>query len=226
MGAGGLRTERIPAWLGPAALGGAWLLRILGATWRLDRSLLDAGDARLANGERCIFALWHSQLLPLAYTHRSRSVGFLISQHRDGELIARLIQRLGYVTARGSSTRGGGSGTREMIRFAEQGHLLGITPDGPRGPANVVKPGIVYLASRTGYPILPVAATATPSWRLRSWDRFLIPRPFARVVAGYGPPIAVPPALEESQVPVWQRKIETALRALEADLERRSARKS
>lgn len=188
--------------------------------------MLDAGDARLASGERCIFALWHSRLLPLTYTHRRRQVAFLISQHRDGELIARLIQRLGYVTARGSSTRGGGAGTREMIRYAERGHLLGITPDGPRGPAEVVKPGIVYLASRTGYPVLPVGALATPSWRLKSWDRFLIPQPFARVIAGYGPPIEVPMGLEESEIGAWQKRIEAALRDLDGELERHASRAS
>jgi hypothetical protein len=221
VGAGRLSGHRIPAWLPAAALVGAWALRALGATWRLDRTGLDGRDARLAAGERCIFALWHSQLLPLAYTHRRRKVAFLISQHRDGELIARIIQRLGYVTARGSSTRGGGEGTREMMSFAERGHLLGITPDGPRGPAEIVKPGLVYLASRTGFPVLPVAAAAAPAWRLESWDEFLIPRPFARVVASYGTPIAVPSRLDESDLEVWQRRIEDSLQELTASLARR-----
>jgi lysophospholipid acyltransferase (LPLAT)-like uncharacterized protein len=198
----------------------------MGTTWRIDRSGMAEGDARLAAGERCIFALWHSQLLPLAYTHRERSVAFLISQHRDGELIAQLIERLGYVTARGSSTRGGGEGTREMISFAERGHLLGITPDGPRGPAEVVKPGLVFLASRTGFPVLPVAAAAAPAWRLRSWDGFMIPRPFARVLAAYGAPIAIPEGIVEGDLPKWQARIEQALRELGAALDARLAERS
>ena len=210
-----------PVWLGAAAATGALVLRALGATWRIDRSGMNQGEARLAAGERCIFALWHSQLLPLTYTHRHRGVAFLISQHRDGELIARLIQRLGYVTARGSSTRGGGEGTREMISFAERRHLLGITPDGPRGPAEVVKPGLVFLASRTGFPVLPVAAVSTPAWRLRSWDGFMIPRPFARVVAGYSEPIAIPPGVAESELEAWQARIAGALNELRAALTRR-----
>ena len=222
MGAGRLSRREHPLWLPAAAFAGAGLLRALGATWRIERTGLEAGDVRLAAGERCIFALWHCQLLPLAFTHRRRHVAFLISQHRDGELIARIIQRLGYVTARGSSTRGGGEGTREMIRFAEQGHLLGVTPDGPRGPAEIVKPGLIYLASRTGFPVLPVSAAAAPSWRLDSWDRFLIPPPFARVVVGYGTPIAVPREVEEDGLKLWQGRIETALRTLSAELGRRA----
>jgi len=210
-----------PVWLGAAAVSGALVLRALGATWRIDRTGLAEGEKRLATGERCIFALWHSQLLPLTYTHRHRGVAFLISQHRDGELIARLIHRLGYVTARGSSTRGGGEGTREMISFAERGHLLGITPDGPRGPAEVVKAGLVFLASRTGFPVLPVAAVSAPAWRLRSWDRFMIPRPFARVVAGYGQPITIPPGVAESELEAWQERIAGALNELHVALAQR-----
>jgi hypothetical protein len=108
-----------------------------------------------------------------------------------------------------------------MIQLAERGHLLGITPDGPRGPAEVVKPGIVYLASRTGFPVLPVAAAAAPARRLSSWDGFRIPFPFARVVVGYGVPIPVPARLDDDQIETWRVRIEGAMRDLTADLDRR-----
>jgi hypothetical protein len=206
----------------PAAVACAWLVRLLGATWRVERVGVDERDARFARGERCVFAFWHARLLPLVFTHRRRGIAVLISRHRDGELVARLIERFGFVTARGSSTRGGEGGAREMLRLAERGHLLGISPDGPRGPAEILKPGIVYLASRTGFPVIPVAAAASRSWRLASWDGFRIPWPFARVVVAYGTPIAVPSGLTEDDVQAWCVRVEGALRGLTGETARRA----
>jgi lysophospholipid acyltransferase (LPLAT)-like uncharacterized protein len=197
-------------------MGGAGLLQVLGRTWRVERVDTKERDARLANGERCIFALWHARLLPLVFTHRGLGAAVLISRHRDGELIARLVERLGYVTARGSSTRGGGDGAREMLSFAERGHLLGVTPDGPRGPAEVVKIGLVYLASRSGLPVIPVAASASRAWRLRSWDGFRIPQPFSRLVVAYGEPIEVPADLDGEALEPWRERIERGLAAITA----------
>ena len=218
-----MRARDYPWWMVVAAPVAAWLLVALGATWRIVRVRVHEREALLGRGERCIFALWHSRLLPLAFTHRGRSVALLISRHRDGELIARIITRLGYRTARGSSTRGGEEGIREMLRHAEEGRLLGITPDGPRGPAEQVKPGLVYLASRTGYPILPVAAAAKGEWVLDSWDRFRIPYPFTTVVVAYGPPILVPARLSDEEIEVWRVRIEAGLRELTAEVERAAA---
>jgi hypothetical protein len=207
-----MSAPRYPWWMGPAAASGAWLVRLLGLTWRLDRTGLDAIDAALAGGDRCIFAFWHAGLLPLVFTHRHRGIAVLVSRHRDGELITRIVERLGFVTARGSSTRGGEEGLAEMLRLGEAGHLLAITPDGPRGPREALKPGVVYLASRTGWPVVPVAAGARSAWVLRSWDRFRVPRPFARVIAAYGDPIAVPPGLDAGEFERWRSRIERALR--------------
>jgi lysophospholipid acyltransferase (LPLAT)-like uncharacterized protein len=203
--------DRIPAWTGVAAWAGSLALHLLGGSWRVVRLDADAHDARLAAGERCIYALWHARLLPLVYTHRGQGAGVLVSRHRDGELITRIIQRLGYAAARGSSTRGGDEGLREMLSFAESGHLLAITPDGPRGPAEHVKPGLVYLASKSGVPVVPVAAGAKSTWRLRSWDGFRVPRPFARVTVAYGAPIRVPADLDAAETERWRREIEAAI---------------
>jgi lysophospholipid acyltransferase (LPLAT)-like uncharacterized protein len=205
----------IAAWLGVA------LIQLLARSWRLDRSGLDPDDARLDRGERCIFAFWHARLLPLVFTHRGRGVALLISRHRDGELITRIIERLGYVTARGSSTRGGEEGLREMLDWAGRGHLLGITPDGPRGPAERLKPGLLYLASRSGLPILPVASASDRYWKLRSWDGFRIPQPFARVAAAYGEPILVPAGLDREALALWVPQVEAAITRLTAEVERR-----
>ena len=206
-----MKPRRYPWWLEPAAAAGALLVRALGATWRVDRSSLVALDAAIAGGRRCIFALWHAGLLPLVWTHRGRGVVVLVSRHRDGELITRIIERLGFATSRGSSTRGGEEGVMDMLRKAGEGRLLAITPDGPRGPAGTLKPGIVYLASRSGLPIVPVAAASRSCWRLRSWDRFRIPRPFTRVVVAYGDPIAVPPGLAGETLEPWRARVERTL---------------
>ena len=213
MGAGGVGS-RTPWWL-PLAAGAARLLILgLGRTWRIRRLGIEERARALERGERCIFALWHARMLPLVYAHRGQGVAVLISQHRDGELIARVVERLGFATARGSSTRGGEEGVREMIRWAEQGRRLAVTPDGPRGPAEEVKPGLVYLASRIGWAVIPVASSARRTWVLRSWDRFRIPWPFARVVVAYGDPIHVPPDLSERDALYARGKIEDALRGL------------
>jgi len=211
-----------PWWLGPAALLGAWLVRVLGASWRIERVNMAERDRRVRAGERYVFAFWHSRMLPLVFTHRGSGAAVLISQHRDGELIARIIERLGFTTARGSSTRGGEEGLREMLRVAESGRAIAITPDGPRGPAEQVKPGLVYLASRTGFPVLPVASAASRAWRFRSWDRFRFPWPFARVVVGYGAPIAVPRSLDADDLEVWRMRIQEAIADLTRDLARRA----
>lgn len=220
-----MSRKRHPWWLAPAAVLGALLLRLLGMTWRIERVGTAEREARRQAGERWIFALWHAHLLPLTFDHRDWGVGVLISQHRDGELVARMVERLGYVTGRGSSTRGGDEGARDMLRFAEEGRVLAITPDGPRGPAEQVKPGLVYLASRTGFPIVPVAMSAHPAWRMRSWDGFRVPWPFARVMIGYGAPVLVPPRLEDDQIEGWRVRIQGSLQDLTRDLERRVGEK-
>jgi lysophospholipid acyltransferase (LPLAT)-like uncharacterized protein len=191
--------ERSPWWLGLAALGGSWLVRLLARTWRYE--VLDRAEytAALANGERFVYAFWHSGILPAAYLRRGEGIAVLVSQHRDGELITRLIERLGYVAARGSSTRGGDQGTREMLAWAALGRHLAVTPDGPRGPAEQVKAGAFYLAARTGRRVVPIGFGASPAWLLRSWDRFRVPKPFARVCVTHGAPLALEPEGDDAE---------------------------
>jgi lysophospholipid acyltransferase (LPLAT)-like uncharacterized protein len=166
---------------------GASLLRLLASTWRTqvaDREALD--DAR-ARGRRVIFTLWHGELLPLLWQHRGENVAIVISEHRDGEIIARIAELLGYRTVRGSSSRGSSRALIGLMREIEAGSEGAIPPDGPRGPAHVFAPGAAVAAQRTGALIVPIRAQASRAWRLKSWDRFLIPKPFARVRVSYGP---------------------------------------
>jgi lysophospholipid acyltransferase (LPLAT)-like uncharacterized protein len=139
----------------------------------------------------CIFVLWHGRLLLPAYVHRGEGHAALVSRSADGENIARLLRRWGFMPVRGSSSRGGTAAVRELARAARSGRSIIITPDGPRGPREVLKDGPLYVARLSGLPIVPVAAAAAHSWTVEGWDRFEVPLPFTRVVIEYGAPFVV-----------------------------------
>jgi lysophospholipid acyltransferase (LPLAT)-like uncharacterized protein len=139
---------------------------------------------------RYIFAFWHENLLAPARFHGRPNIHVLISNHADGELIAQVANRLSMKTIRGSTTRGGVEALRTIIRMPE-GHVV-VTPDGPRGPRRQVQMGMIYLASRTGMPIVCWGVGFDRPWRAKSWDRFCLPRPFHRAVSVTSQPIVVP----------------------------------
>ena len=166
---------------------GAIVLRSLGATWRV--RVEDDGPLREMRRTRrpVIFTFWHSRILPLTYFHRGQGNVALVSQHGDGEYTTQILQRIGYGTsARGSATRGGVQGLRGLLRAVREGRNLGLTPDGPRGPARVLKEGVLVTAQLSGAAILPLAAGGPSVWTVGSWDRMIIPKPFSRVTLKYG----------------------------------------
>lgn len=198
-----------------ASLAATWLFVALARTWRIEYAVGQReGDARGIEGGGCIYAFWHARLLPLVFTHRHRGDAVLISRNRDGEWLARVLALLGFVTARGSSTRGAEAAVLTMLEFGAHGHSLAITPDGPRGPARRVKPGLLFVAGRSGLPVVPIATAARSVWVLRSWDRFRVPKPFARVRIAYGPPIAVPADLDEAAEREWCEKLGAVIEEL------------
>ncbi len=138
-----------------------------------------------------ILAFWHRHLLLMPYGYRGERISVLVSQSRDGELIARTVAHLGIDSSRGSTTRGGMAGMRDLLRKAQAGYDLAFTPDGPKGPASVVQPGVILAAAATGLPIQPVALAASRCRRLNSWDRFVVPLPGAAVHFVYGEPMSV-----------------------------------
>ena len=137
-----------------------------------------------------IYAFWHSRLLILSYAHRFENIRILISKHQDGEYIALAISGLGYKSIRGSTRRGGIRAMKELIH-AESQYDIGITPDGPRGPKEKVQDGVLYLAYKTGKPIIPVSCNAKLKRVLNSWDDFMIPKFFSPAKIIYGKPILV-----------------------------------
>ena len=167
---------------------GILILKVLGATWRWRVQNEDVVQRSTAGGKGLILGLWHGQLLPLAWYMRGRGIVVLVSASRDGEVITRVIESVGYRTVRGSSTRGGREALVALLRELRAGSTIAITPDGPRGPVRKYQAGALVAAQRTGVPIVPYALHVDRAWRLRGWDRFTIPKPFARIQLVFGDP--------------------------------------
>ncbi|MFL5581320.1 MAG: lysophospholipid acyltransferase family protein [Gemmatimonadaceae bacterium] len=182
------RQRRQIRWLVPI---GVLLLRALGRTWRVRVRGRESSERLRSVGTPFIYAFWHGEMLPLLLAHRGEGAAVLISSHHDGEIVAQIATRLGLTTVRGSSTRGGARALLGLVQALESGRTVAVTPDGPRGPAHAFAPGALVAAQRAGAPIVPIAVRASRAWRLRSWDRFLIPKPFARVSIAYGEPARV-----------------------------------
>jgi hypothetical protein len=165
-------------------------------------------------GKRMIFTLWHNRILLATWYWRRRGIVVTSSRSYDAEYTARLIQRLGYGVAKGSSTRGGANALRVMMACMNQGIDTGFPIDGPRGPVYVAKRGAVALAKLTGQAILPFHISAEKFWEAKSWDRFQIPRPFTRAVVLLGKPIFVPPDADTALTTVKQQELQTTLDSL------------
>jgi lysophospholipid acyltransferase (LPLAT)-like uncharacterized protein len=160
----------------------SFVIRCLGVTLRYEDVVETGAVAGYEIAEPAIFAMWHRSLLAGAWHFRNRSIAILISESFDGELIARTVERLGFLPVRGSSSRGGAPGLRNLERAFRAGHHCAITADGPRGPAMVAKAGTAQLATLVGSDVGAFYVLPERAWVLRSWDRFLIPKPFSRVV--------------------------------------------
>ncbi len=164
----------------------ALLIRLLGATLRYEDRFEPAPTPRIPGDQipgPSVYAFWHRSLLVCAHRFRCRSIAILISRSFDGELIALTVERLGFCAIRGSSSRGGPTALKQMAEAYRDGHICALTVDGPRGPAMVAQPGAVQLAQLVGAPwIGTFSAMPDRAWTLATWDRFLIPKPFSRVV--------------------------------------------
>lgn len=169
----------------------ATALRLLAATWRYRVRGWEHVAAARATGRPVIYVLWHSRILPLLYHRRGEGMALLISRHRDGGYLAELSARWGYRVVRGSSKRGGEVGLLGLVRHLRQGAEVALTPDGPRGPAERMKPGALAAAQHANALVIAAGARASAAWWLRSWDRFCLPKPFAAVDIAYGAPFGV-----------------------------------
>jgi lysophospholipid acyltransferase (LPLAT)-like uncharacterized protein len=190
------------------------VVRVLTATLRIRH----VGQEHIDSTPQYILAFWHAQLMPVLGRSRWRKpITVMVSRSDDGELIAQVLARFGVESARGSSSRGGGAALRDMLRDAREGKNIVFTPDGPRGPACVVKEGVIYAAKASGLPIVPLACATRSRRLLGSWDRMMLPYPFTRGAIVYGEPLAVP---RDGDVEEWRILLENRLNELTAEAER------
>jgi lysophospholipid acyltransferase (LPLAT)-like uncharacterized protein len=209
------RASRVRRWQA-AAIGAAGfpIVALLGRTLRWRTDGLEQIEAVLQAGRQPVLAFWHGRILSATYYFRGRGIVVMSSENFDGEWTARIIERFGYRTARGSTSRGGPRALIEMKRAMADGQPAGFTLDGPRGPAGHAQPGAVWLAKATGNPIVPFHIEAARYWSMRSWDRMQIPKPFSTVAVAVGSPIDVAADASDAAIETTRQELERALAAL------------
>ena len=202
------------------AMAGYRAIGALGSTlhWRTEG--LEHLETIGRSGRQPVMAFWHGRILSATFFFRRRGIVVMTSENFDGEWIAGIIERFGYGTARGSTSRGGRKALLQLAREMAAGRAAGFAVDGPRGPARIAQPGAVWLAQATGNPVLPFHLEADRQWLLRSWDRTQIPKPFATVALAVGEPFDVPAgagdgAIEEARVKLEERLHQLEQRALD-----------
>jgi lysophospholipid acyltransferase (LPLAT)-like uncharacterized protein len=197
-----------------------WVLRLFSLTIRKEYLREEHPKEFWNQGRYIIFPFWHQRLLMMPFLRYSGRVGMMISQHRDGEFIARAVKQFGVDSVRGSTTRGGLSALRGMIRIFRTGANLAITPDGPQGPKHVVQIGVIELARQTGAPILPVTYGASRKKVLGSWDNFIVPLPFSKVAYLWGEPLFVPRDADKDRMEECRRLLQERMRQITEEADR------
>jgi len=174
------------------------VLRLLGMTMHFEETgHTELSPHRKGTEKKYIYAFWHSRILMSVYFFRNRNIQVLISRHRDGEFIDRVISHYGFGSVRGSTTTGGPAALRQMAEALEKGLDVAITPDGPRGPKQTVQPGVIQLAQLSNTAIAPFSFDCSRKWVIKSWDNFIIPKPWSRGVFVWGEPVSVSRADEK-----------------------------
>ena len=193
-----------------------WLLRGLFATLRAEYVQRQLEHQVMNSGSPILFTFWHGRMLYFLklYEYLGSRVTILVSHSRDGEFLAQLLESFGLHTTRGSSSQGGARGLLAVVSKVRTGMDACFTPDGPRGPRYRAQPGLVVVAKRTGAAILPMTFGASRKRVLATWDAFLLPLPFSRVVVVYGEPIYVPANASASDLEVKRREVQASLRRI------------
>ena len=177
--------------------GTAMAVRVLLSSLRYEVEGWESVKREARTGKGVIFCLWHNSIMiPLGHECRKDCKG-VMSLGADGEFAARVMSHFGVEAVRGSTSRGGAGLLLRLIQEARPGSVFAVTPDGPRGPRYQLAPGSAWIASRTGIPLAPMGVALSRTWKLRSWDRFRIPKPFARAIMSFGEPMHLPPDLDK-----------------------------
>lgn len=203
-----------------ASFAGAIFVRAIALTWRMEwRGRGNLEEARRATGQ-VIFVFLHGRLLVLTWAHRGRNIHVLASEHYDGDLMGRIIERLGFGHVKGSTTRGGAKAIRDLASLLRRGVDIGLAVDGPRGPRGVIKQGAVEIGRLASSAIIPVTCSARKRRLLRSWDRFQLPAPFTKVIVEYGEPVILPDKADSAIIEGERLRLEKRLSAMTAALDR------
>lgn len=198
--------------------GGLFLVRLLSATYRIRLVDPDNEQAVLKAGGQVVYASWHQRFFPgITFFSRRRPIAIIISQSRDGEMAARAVDIMGWRAVRGSSSRGGGQALDTIKNLIGQGYKVGHIVDGPQGPFGIVKPGLIRIAQYADLPIVPVITSGQNLWVFNSWDRFMVPQPFSRVIIRFGAPIHVPKDLGTNGFEQMQTHVAQTLEQLYDD---------
>lgn len=190
-----------------------YLFNLYAKTLRVEYDGVDKIQKYLEEGGRVVIASWHQRFCGGFFLPRifKRALCIMISQSRDGDFIANIVARIGWIPVRGSSTRGGKKALENMIQGVREHGLGGHIVDGPNGPPRIIKPGLIALAQHTGAVICPGYVSYENAWTVNSWDRFMVPKPFSRVLFRPGPLISVPEDMDESRFDAFRRDLEAAL---------------
>jgi len=193
-----------------------WIVgSILGSTWRIEVGKGSIEDVVENPGRGKLYALWHSDLLPLSYAFRNKNLSVIVSSSRDGIRASAVAEKWNYSIIQGSSTRDGFSAYRQCIRSLQNNRNIAITTDGPKGPRGVVKSGIAHLCVMTKATVLPIAIHPSRFWKLKSWDRMIIPKPFAKLTIKTGEIVTAGNLdTSETSIELLRKKIEENLHAI------------
>lgn len=187
---------------------------VLMCTLRITASGFEQGRPFVENneGHGALFVLWHDHTLLPLHLFRNKNIGVMISRSRSGQVQAAFWNLYGWPTVWGSTRkREGIQALRELLRLLRGGQSFGFTPDGPKGPRHKAQPGVLYLATHAPAAVMPIGVAAANAWRLPTWDRYLIPKPFSRVHVHLGAPLDLPDDIPREATEQWQRFIEEAI---------------
>ncbi|MFZ5564607.1 MAG: lysophospholipid acyltransferase family protein [Thermodesulfobacteriota bacterium] len=193
-------------------------VKLLSVTFRVELIGEDREQSLIKKDGGIIYASWHQRFFPgIAFFAKRKPITIMISQSRDGEMAARVVDILGWQPVRGSSTRGGKEALAQIKQLSRSGYKIGHIVDGPQGPFGVVKAGLLRIAQVSGKAIVPTITSAEKRWVFNSWDRFMVPKPFSRVKIRFGDPIYVPDNLSADEFEQKRREIEQAMAVLYED---------
>jgi lysophospholipid acyltransferase (LPLAT)-like uncharacterized protein len=203
-------------WILPYA--GLFLVKILSSTCRLRIVGPENESGPIERDGSIIYASWHQRFFPgITFFSTRRPIAILISQSRDGEFVAHIVTILGWLAVRGSSSKGGSEGLQRLKELSRRGYRIGHIVDGPKGPFGEIKPGLLRIAQVSGMAIVPTITSSERHWTFRSWDRFMVPKPFSRVIIRFGEPTYVPSDLDEDAFEEKRRLIAQRMKQLYED---------